>query len=187
VLAGFELLAPGQGPADALAAVVGWLDTDGRWFEDGPLVSRRLIEAARSAQCEPASAAELQRALDQLVGPIRERLALVGSRRWAAAEPEPSARRLASRLVAAVRQAARRRDRSSLARLERALAFTAGGHTAGEARLVRRLAEADAREVAGWLHRVPAPTPRWDAVEVRLTGLVVFTGQGPAPEGTRPR
>jgi hypothetical protein len=166
---------------------VGWLDTDGRWCEDEPLVSRRLIEAARSEQCEPASAAELQRALDHLVGPIRARLALAGSRRWAAAEPEPSARQLASRLVDAVRQAARRRDTSSLARLERALAFTAGGHTAGEARLVRRLAEADARAVAGWLDRVPAPTPRWDAVEVRLTGLVVFTGQGPTPEGTRPR
>ncbi len=187
VLAGFELLALGRGAADALAVVVGWLDADGRWCEDEPVVSRRLIEAVRSEQCGPASAAELQRVLDHLVGPIRARLALVGSRRWAAAEPEPSARRLASRLVAAVRQAARRRDTSSLARLERALAFTSGGHTAGEARLVRRLAEADAREVAGWLDRVPAPTPRWDAVEVRLTGLVVFTGQGPTPRGTRPR
>jgi len=183
VLAGFELLAQRPGVAELLAVVVGWLDAGGRWCEDEPVVSRRLIEAARSERREPASAAEVQRALDRLVGPIRGRLALVGARRWAAAEPEPSARRLAARLGDAVRQAARRRDTSSLARLERALAFTAGGHTAGEAHLVRRLAEADADEVARWLARVPAPTPRWDAVEVRLTGLVLFAGPGPTSAG----
>jgi hypothetical protein len=183
VLAGFELLARRPGASELLAVVVGWLDAGGRWCEDEPVVSRRLIEAARSERREPASAAEVQRALDRLVGPIRGRLALVGARRWAAAEPEPSARRLAARLGDAVRQAVRRRDTSSLARLERALAFTAGGHTAGEAHLVRRLAEADAGEVARWLARVPGPTPRWDAVEVRLTGLVLFAGPGPTSAG----
>ncbi|MEO6056166.1 MAG: hypothetical protein ABIQ49_04935, partial [Gemmatimonadales bacterium] len=58
--------------------------------------------------------------------------------------------------------------------LERALAFAAGGHTAGEAQLVRRLADAEGAELAGALARIPAPTQRWEGIEVRVTGLVLF-------------
>jgi hypothetical protein len=61
-----------------------------------------------------------------------------------------------------------------LARLERSLAFTAGGHTAGEAMLVRRLADAEERDLADGLRNMPAAAPRWDAIDVRLCGLVVF-------------
>jgi hypothetical protein len=61
-----------------------------------------------------------------------------------------------------------------LGRLERAMGFAGGGHTAGEAMLVERMAEATPRVLTEWLARVPAPTPRWDSLEVRLTGLVLF-------------
>jgi hypothetical protein len=62
----------------------------------------------------------------------------------------------------------------SRARLERALAFVAGGHTAGEAMLVRRLADADPPALAAGLARIPATSACWDAIDVRLTGLVIF-------------
>lgn len=178
VLAGFELLGRRDGAIERIAAVVGWLDCAGRWFEDEATVTRRLVEAARSGAGCAAPAAVLGRALDRLTAPIRARLAVAGARRWTAAEPEPSARRLAARLQASVRAAARRRDVPALTRLERALAFVAGGHTAGEAELVRRLAEVDAAELARWTGRLPAPTPRWESVEARVTGVVVFEADG---------
>jgi hypothetical protein len=121
-----------------------------------------------------AAPAKVRAALDRLAARVRERLALAIARRWTAGDPDPGARRLAARLAEAIREAARRRDARALARLERALAFTAGGHTAGEALLVRRLADAGERELASWTARLPAPTARWDAIEVRLTGLVLF-------------
>jgi hypothetical protein len=73
-----------------------------------------------------------------------------------------------------VRAAARRRDGGELVRLERALAFVAGGHTAGEAMLVRRLADAGAPALAASLPGIPGTSAHWDAIDVRLTGLVVF-------------
>ncbi|HEX2637567.1 MAG TPA: DEAD/DEAH box helicase [Gemmatimonadales bacterium] len=179
VLAGFELLARGGGVIERTAAVVGWMDAGGRWSEDETIVTQRLLEAARAEESGAIPAAALGRALGSLAGPIRARLALAAGRRWTAAEPESCARRLAVRLQAAVREAARRRDIAGLGRLERALAFVAGGHTAGESELVARLADAPAPALAAWTGRLPAPTARREPVEARLTGLVLFeTRQG---------
>jgi hypothetical protein len=79
-----------------------------------------------------------------------------------------------------VREAARRRDGAGLACLERALAFLAGGHTAGESELLQRLLEVPPGELATRLARLPAATPRWEALEARLTGVVLFE-PAPAP------
>lgn len=174
LLAGFELLASPARHLEPLSAAVGWLSCDGRWTEEEGVVAARLIEASRAGEVTPAASEAVRIALDRLTAPIRERLVLAGARRWAAADPDPCARRLAARLSEMIRAAARRRDQSELVRLERALAFAAGGHTAGEARLVRRLADADAGELGRWAVRVPAPTARPDVIEVRLSGLVLF-------------
>jgi hypothetical protein len=40
--------------------------------------------------------------------------------------------------------------------------------------LVRRLADAGAPALAPSLAGIPAASARWDAIDVRLTGLVVF-------------
>jgi hypothetical protein len=64
-----------------------------------------------------------------------------------------------------------------LIRLEAALAFVARGHTAGEAMLVQQLAESDERALRDALTRVPSAPPRCDALDVRLTGLVLFGGE----------
>jgi hypothetical protein len=116
----------------------------------------------------------VSRALDQLAVVIRGRLALAAGRRWSGAEPASAARRLVERLGEDIASAARRRDRRSLERLERTLAFAGGGHTAGEAMLVETMAQADPETLSRWLERAPAATPRWEAIDVRLTGLILF-------------
>jgi hypothetical protein len=176
VLTGFELLVESERGADVLGSAVGWIDAQGEWCDRMDVVSERMLEAGRSQAIEQPDPEAVRRALDQMSEPVRARLALAAARRWTAAEPDPWARRLAARLAGGVRHAARRRDESVLARLERALAFTVGGHTAGEQLLVRRLAQASEREIAAFLARIPAPSRRWNAVQVRLTGLVLFDG-----------
>ncbi|HET9040023.1 MAG TPA: DEAD/DEAH box helicase [Gemmatimonadales bacterium] len=174
LLAGFELTALRRGARDRVGCVVGWLGADDVWREDETSVTERLLMAAEFEDATPPDPELLRQALDRLAGPVRARLAIAAARRWSAAEPDGAARRLAERLGALVRDAARRRDGPALARLEHALAFVAGGHTAGEALLVRRLAEANDRELADAARRMPAAAPRWDAIDVRLCGVVVF-------------
>ena len=177
VLAGFELLAIRGGERERIGSVVGWLDGDGCWREDESIVAERLhAAAAASARLQP-SPALLRQALDRLAVPLRARLGVAAARRWTAAEPEVAVRRLAQRLGELVRDAARRRDAVELGRLERALAFTAGGHTAGEALLVGRLADADGATLAAGIRRVPAASARWDALDVSLSGLLLFEDQ----------
>jgi len=174
VLAGFELLALRGGERERIGSVVGWLGPDGAWSEDESVVAERLRAAAGSGHRKAPTPAVVRQALDRLVAPVRARLALAAARRWTVAEPDTAARRLALRLGELVRAAARQRDGAELARLERALGFVAGGHTAGEAMLVRRLANADAPALAAGLARIPAASARWEAIDVRLTGLLVF-------------
>jgi hypothetical protein len=174
VLAGFELMALRRGERERIGAVVGWLGPDDVWTEEEPVVAERLRTAAACSNRAPLAPAVIGQALDRLVAPVRARLALAAARRWTAAEPETASRRLARRLGELVRSAARRRDGGELGRLERALAFVAGGHSAGEATLIRRLADADSLALAAGLAGIPAPSARWDAIDVRLTGLVVF-------------
>jgi hypothetical protein len=159
---------------DPLAAVVGWLESGGDWTEDSWTLTRRLVEAARAGGTRPAPIGAIQAALDRLASPIRARLALAAGRRWTAPEPSSAARQLAARVGEWVALAARARDRSGLERLERALSFVAGGHTAGEAMLVARMADAAPTDLRAWVRAVPTPTPRWDALGVRVTGIIVF-------------
>ena len=174
ILAGYELHALIGSRSSRIAAAVGWLDAGGRWMEDEAVVSAKVMESLRSETSPAADPRRVATALDRLVVPIRAHLARVGARRWSITEPDSGARALAVRLGRGVREAARRRDASLLDRLERALAFVAGGHTAGEALLVRRLANAEPAALSSALARLPPPTPRWDAIEVRVTGLVLF-------------
>jgi superfamily II DNA or RNA helicase len=174
LLAGYELFALRQDRKAWMTAVVGWLDPAGRWTEDPATVSARVVAALRHHEPSPVDPARVATALDRLGSPIRQHLSRVGSRRWSTVDPDPCARALAVRLSSEVRGAARRRDGGLLARLERALAFVSGGHTAGEALLVQRLAGVAPPELGRMLDRLPPPSPRWDAIEVRITGLVLF-------------
>ena len=177
VLAGFEILGVRSGHRQPIGSIVGWLDEQGTWREDATLVSARLREAAASMSVTRPAPAAVRAALERLAVPIRARLATTAARGWMTAEPEPPVRVLAQRLGERVRLAARARDAAALTRLEAALAFAARGHTAGEAMLVQRLAESDERTLRDALTRVPSAPPRWDALDVRLTGLVLFGGE----------
>jgi hypothetical protein len=176
VLAGFEILELRSGHRQPLGSIVGWLDEQGTWCEDAVVVSARLYEAAANMCVTRAAPAAVRAVLERLAGPIRAHLATFGARGWTAAEPEPPVRMLAQRLGELVRLAARARDATALTRLEAALAFVARGHTAGEAMLVQQLAESDERTLRDALTRVPSAPPRCDALDVRLTGLVLFGG-----------
>lgn len=174
ILAGFTLHTHAGGRAGRLAAVAGWMDSNGVWSEDPEIVARLLSAAAKSHEVVAAEAGRLRDALRMLADPIRRHLSLAGGRRWVTAEPEPAARCLTRQLQEAIRRAARRRDITALQRLEQALAFVGGGHTAGEAALLRQLAESSVGGVERWVALLPAPSPRPEVIEVRLSGLLLF-------------
>jgi hypothetical protein len=176
VLAGFRLVRRSGDTIQSLGAAVGWLQPDGEWSEDADIVGQRLLAAACAGDSRPISSTAVQTALDALTNPIRARLALASGRRWTSAEPTPSARRVIERVSQDVAEAARKRDRRRLGRLERAIRFVAGGHTAGEELVLERMAEAPTDDLLAWLDRVPPPDARGDPIEARLTGMVLFEG-----------
>jgi hypothetical protein len=173
VLAGFGIHAPSNGAEVRLAYTLVWIEPDGCWTEDEETVAARLSAAMDSPAGEP-DAGRLRAALELLAEPVRARLAGARERRWAAAEGGAPARVVAGKLQDAIRAAARRRDLIELDRLERALGFVAGGHTAGERMLLEELAERRAAAIARASLGLPSPAPRWGPVEARLEGLLLF-------------
>ena len=61
-----------------------------------------------------------------------------------------------------------------LLRLEHALGFVTRGHTAGEAALIERLAEAPDAELHRAISALPQGRAQWSGIEARLTGLILF-------------
>lgn len=174
VLAAFTLHADVGGRMQCLGAVVGWMNEAGEWREEPDIVARMLVLAAGADECVAPNESRVRSAVAALVEPIRSHLSTARGRCWSGVEPDTAARRVAGRLHHAVQRAARRRDGAALQRLERALAFVAGGHTAGEAMLLERLAGLPDRDLAKSIPRLPPPSPRPEALEVRLSGLVLF-------------
>jgi hypothetical protein len=172
LLAGFAFYRAGD--LDPLSATVLWLDPGGGWTEAPETIGARLGVAASEGRVLPVDCAQLTQWLTRLARPIRERLNFTRSRRWITPDPTPSARRAMSRLQALARDAARRRQARRLTQLDRALRFVVGGHTAGEAVLVQRVANATDPELAILIGALPTSGFDWSTVEVRLTGLVVF-------------
>jgi len=111
--------------------------------------------------------------LELLTPIIRNRIASTRGRRWLTPDPGYSARAVAEQLRLLIRDAAKLRQDTRLLELEAALAFVAGGHTAGEERLLDKLVGVPARDLLQALSSV-VPQPPWTGVEVRLTGLIIF-------------
>jgi hypothetical protein len=172
-LVGFCLENQGTG---GRAASVGWLAQDGAWTETPEIVEQRLAGAALSRAFRAASPAELAR-VKQLIAPIvADRVKSALGAQWAIDPSTPGARRLVGRLQLLIRLAARSRDQRRLAVLESALAFVAGGHTAGEKALIERMAAADPEGLERMLGRLPGASIRKGAVGVSVIGVVVFGG-----------
>ena len=176
-LAGFALHRVGE-RRTCLAASVLWLERDGAWTEAPEVLAAWLTRATGEHGVAPIADETLRSWLSILAEPIRQRLGLTRSRRWIAPEPSPAARRLANRLQSLIREAARRHNPAQLRELERALGFVVGGHTAGEAMLVERLADCSEGELTAALARLPHGRVDENGLEVRVTGLIVF---GPEP------
>ena len=172
LLAGFVLYHP-RDPATCLSAWLSWWEPGGEWFDSPEIIAQRLLSVT-SSPGEPVKEEQLQSCLALLAAPIRERLAVIRGRHWIARDAAPSVRRLTRLLHALISDAARKRETVRLRRLERALEFVSGGHTAGEAMLIEQLAE-DGRIEEG-LSPWPAQRQGWEEIEVRLTGLIVFGG-----------
>jgi superfamily II DNA or RNA helicase len=180
VLGAFSLHVRDEEGEPCLASAVVWIAEDGSWADDEATISARLSAALVYAETTRPSPGRLQSALGLLAGPIRSRLIMCRGSRWLAWRLAPPAHAVVARLQREIRDAARRRDGAALEALERALAFLGGGHTAGEAMLVERLANLDDAEFRRLLLRLPAPSPRWSIIEPRLGGLLLFGRVGDA-------
>jgi superfamily II DNA or RNA helicase len=178
ILAGFAVHRANE-PAVCLSASVGWLDSGGVWTESPETVTEMLLSAERGHPL-PLNTECLRNWMKLLGEPIRQRLSLIQGRYWVGVEPDPAARRVANRMHRLIREAARLRQAARLLRLERALGFVAGGHTAGEGMVIERLADAGDAELEGVLSRLAPIRKEWDGLEVRLTGLIVFEETGKA-------
>jgi len=174
VLGAFSLHAISAGREIRLAGSVVWVSPDGSWTEDEATIAARLAAVIDCRESGHPSAARVAGALALLAAPIRARLAACQGTRWVTPLLAPPARATAMRIHAEIRAAARRRDAAAFEVLERALAFVGGGHTAGEAMLLERLAGLGDAEFGRGLRRLPEPSPRWAVIEARLGGLVVF-------------
>jgi Helicase conserved C-terminal domain len=172
LLAGFAL--HHQESPGALASTILWLAEDGSWSEAPAEVSHRLSLAAEQQEVVVVDPALLREWLARLARPLRERLTLIRSRRWISPDPSSTTRQAMSTVQSLIGDAARRREATRLTELEGALAFLASGHTAGEKTIVERLAQASPRELRELIRRLPGRPFRWDGLEIRLTGLVVF-------------
>jgi hypothetical protein len=173
VLAGFELHGAAPGGEHRLASTLAWIEPGGAWTEEERIVAARLDTAVRSGVAEPAPE-RLRDALPLIGAAIRSRLGLARGSRWTLPASEPVAHRVAFRLHQCLREAARRRDLAELGSLERALGFVGRGHTAGESLLLERLADMPEREFNRHARRLPAPGHRWEAIEARLGGVLLF-------------
>lgn len=172
LLAGF-VLHPAGDPMAWVMASVGWLEAGQAWTEAPEVVTERLAWAA-SSESLPTNPERIRQWLALLAQVIRERLALTGSRRWVSPDPIPAARKVTRRLNGLIREAARLRQADRLRRLQLALAFAGGGHTAGEAMRLENISEWADRKLESELARFVTLPEIWDELEVRLTGLIVY-------------
>ena len=173
LLAGFALHSAGDRSA-CLSTTVLWLERDGSWTEAPEALSLWLERAAAGRELVPVEETRLRSWLVLLARPIKDRLTLTGSRRWLAPDPAPAVRRVAARLQAFTREAARMHQPNRLVQLENALGFVTRGHTAGEAALIERLADSSDAELDRVTPKLPQGRAQWGGIEARLTGLVLF-------------
>jgi hypothetical protein len=172
LLAGFELRDAGSGAR--LSANLIWLEPNGSWSESPELLIARMAEAAAATGISVLSPGCLQRWLTLLAAPIRERLLVRQGLRWITPDPPSAARVLAARLQPLIQRAARRHEPARLAQLEQAIGFLARGHTSGEDALLEQLAGLSDGALLDAVGKLPVHPSPPDAVEVCLTGLIVF-------------
>jgi hypothetical protein len=173
-----------------VAVWLGWRpdrDRGGGWRTEREVVAPRLAALLGHGDEEdcaavPALDRPLARIVRDLAGEASRLLRQASAARLGVIARTPGAAALRRRLLAAAAVARRARDPARLATLDAWLAFLSRGHTAGEARLIERLAgrAGCAAALTGPPPGSPAAdgTARGGALRVRLTGIVVFRAGG---------
>ncbi len=167
----------GEGSAEArtLVGAAAWVGADGIVDASPPAVAGRLEHASRAAR-RTAAPGEAAAALDLMSPGIGVMIRQAQRARWTCTT-DAAARDVTRRLRSLAADAARRRDSRTLARIERALAILSGALTAGEARLIQRVAAAGEGALLEALDRLPGAAPLPPVLEARVTGILLF---GPA-------
>jgi hypothetical protein len=180
VLAGFTVHPwPDSGRAPLAAHVLWWTEECG--WTDAPTTIKQRLALAASVAPAPVERAPCRWALEQLGRVVRDHVRTIRRASWELPAPSPPARALLSRLDLLARAAARQRHSATLAQIQRAIAFAAGGHTAGERREVERLAGLGDPELTAALPRVPGPTAIPAVLQARVTGVILFLGAATFP------
>ncbi|MGE3527421.1 MAG: C-terminal helicase domain-containing protein, partial [Gemmatimonadales bacterium] len=169
LLAGFRL----ESDLGVLATWLGGIDRTGRWRDDAGWVEPFLMRAVAGADPQPPRPETVASAIHRLVPVVRSALRQIRAGQWRRPRQTVETARLIHRLTSLARSAARNRDADRLEAIERALAFTRRGHTAGERQLIAGLAAKPGPELVSWLTRCPAPRPEPSAIWPVLTGLVI--------------
>ncbi len=170
LLAGFRLGSAGR----VHPGVVMVLTARGEWRDDPATLEAALEEAAAdgngSAPTRPEIIAALRRIRHPIDAVARRNATSVEALRPRIAELT----RAIARVHAVGRDAARRRDRKTLALADRGLAFLRRGHTTGERRLAETLGTAGPERLSALLADLPVTDPVPCPPGVTLTGLVIF-------------
>jgi len=156
---------------DSLPARLLWIGDDGSMSEDPRVLVPFLVEAD-TAQWRAPTLEERGEAVAALAPLVRACLRRAGGEAWLGGALAGEQRALLARLRRLASAAARRRDGTRLALLDRALDWLSGGLSAGEALLVRDCRGLGIRRLLPALDRLQA-VPRQRAAPVpRLTGVV---------------
>lgn len=162
---------------ERLAVVVLWRGATGEWVEDPEAVEGRLLEAMAAPHAAPPATAEVALMVAELGPRILGMVRDASRYRRVGVEPGPAARALGRKLRHLAAAAARDRARARLAQIERALAFTTGGHTAGEEALVLEISRLPIEELLHRLPSLPVATPPLGPAIPRLVGLIEFVAR----------
>jgi hypothetical protein len=177
ILVGYRVCGADPGGTAALV----WIHADGT--SEVPDLLRALLEEAADATSLLIGARQRRAVLGSIAGHLRARLQASQRSAWQPLPGREGVTRLLARLWELTRRAARDRDQSLLARLQAAVRFVGGGHTAGEAALVATLAQADDRTLRRSLPGLP-DARRTEIPVLQLVGAIVFGAA--LPSGARP-
>lgn len=165
-----------EGDSGPLTAAALWRSADGEWTDEPAVISARLLHALEAEAVAPPDPTEVAAVVSDLEPVVRGMLRAASLHRHEGAPPTAASRALALRLRHLAASAARNRDRALLARLELAMAFATGGHTAGEEAVIAELVRLADEELLLRLPTLPTATPPPGPFAPRLVGLIAFVG-----------
>ena len=158
-------------PLNLLSTIV-WIGPDGSWTEDPGLITDRIERAILHETTMALEPSDITGAVRRVGTVSRVLVDRLQRGRWTRASPQAGLRPLAEMLRTTAVDAARRRDTETLQRLDQALEFLAGGHTAGERSLISSLAQS--RTPVPEAMRFPEADPPRRPLGLDLMGMIVF-------------